>query len=162
VLASLRTERQLRDLAGGSVAVLADPVFSSDDERVSAARASSKHAEKPADNEDARRSSEFALNGVTLRRLDNSRKEAEAIRGLFNDALIATDFAANLHLAKDPSLGHYRIVHFATHGLLDSKCPELSSIALSLVDQSGKTQSGFLTLSDIYNLRLSADLVVLS
>ena len=59
-------------------------------------------------------------------------------------------------------LGQYRIVHFATHSLLDNQRPELSGVVLSLVDRSGRPQNGFLRLYDIYNLRLGADLVVLS
>ena len=60
------------------------------------------------------------------------------------------------------NLGNYRIVHFTTHALLDSKHPELSGLVFSLVDQQGRQQNGFLDLEDIYNLNLSAELVVLS
>ena len=59
-------------------------------------------------------------------------------------------------------LGKFRIVHFATHGLLNSQHPELSGLVLSLVDERGRPQNGFLRLQEIYNLRLPADLVVLS
>ena len=61
-----------------------------------------------------------------------------------------------------PELSQYRIVHFATHGLLNDEHPELSGIVLSLVDQTGRPQNGFLRLHDIYNLNLPAELVVLS
>jgi len=53
-------------------------------------------------------------------------------------------------------------VHFATHALLNSKHPELSGLVLSLVDEQGRPQNGFLDLEDIYNLSLPAELVVLS
>jgi CHAT domain-containing protein len=53
-------------------------------------------------------------------------------------------------------------VHFATHGILNSKQPALSGVVLSLVDDQGEPQNGFLRLHDIFNLTLSADLVVLS
>ena len=53
-------------------------------------------------------------------------------------------------------------MHFATHGLINSQHPELSGIVLSLVDQKGQPQNGFLRLNEIYNLRLNAELVVLS
>ncbi len=59
-------------------------------------------------------------------------------------------------------MGRYRIVHFATHALLNNDHPELSGIVLSLVDQQGRSTDGFLRLNEIYNLNLSADLVVLS
>jgi len=40
--------------------------------------------------------------------------------------------------------------------------PSLSGLVLSLVDDKGRSQDGFLRLHDIYNLRLNAELVVLS
>jgi CHAT domain-containing protein len=54
------------------------------------------------------------------------------------------------------------MLHFSTHGLLDSRHPELSGLVLSLVDEVGQPQEGFLRLNEIYGLRLNADLVVLS
>jgi CHAT domain-containing protein len=59
-------------------------------------------------------------------------------------------------------LSKYRIVHFATHGVVDFQHPELSGIVLSMVDEKGQPQDGYLRLHDIYNLNLPADLVVLS
>jgi CHAT domain-containing protein len=59
-------------------------------------------------------------------------------------------------------LGRYRIVHFATHGVIDAEQPRLSGLVLSLVDRDGRPQTGFLSLADVYNLDLAADLVVLS
>jgi CHAT domain-containing protein len=59
-------------------------------------------------------------------------------------------------------LSQYRILHFATHGLLNSERPELSGLVFSLIDQEGKPQDGFLRLHEIYNLQLNADLIVLS
>ncbi|HEY9422869.1 MAG TPA: CHAT domain-containing protein, partial [Thermoanaerobaculia bacterium] len=59
-------------------------------------------------------------------------------------------------------LGGFRIVHFATHGVIDAERPALSGLALSMVDEKGNSREGFLHLHDIYNLRLDADLVVLS
>lgn len=53
-------------------------------------------------------------------------------------------------------------VHFATHALLDSKNPELSGLVLSMIDRKGRPQDGFLRLHEVYNLKLNADLVVLS
>jgi CHAT domain-containing protein len=59
-------------------------------------------------------------------------------------------------------LSKYRIIHFATHSFLDSLHPELSSIALSMLDRQGKPQDGFLRAHEVFNLRLGAELVVLS
>jgi CHAT domain-containing protein len=61
-----------------------------------------------------------------------------------------------------PDLKEYRVIHFATHGLADDINPKMSWIALSTVNSEGKPQNGLLRLLDIYNLNLSADLVVLS
>ena len=54
------------------------------------------------------------------------------------------------------------VVHFATHGIVDSDRPALSALILSLFDERGAPQNGYLRLHDIYNMRLDADLVVLS
>jgi CHAT domain-containing protein len=70
-------------------------------------------------------------------------------------------FDANLPTART-ILGGYRLIHFATHGLLDTRHPGRSGLVLSLIDHRGKAQDGFLRLKDIYQLKLSADLVVLS
>jgi CHAT domain-containing protein len=59
-------------------------------------------------------------------------------------------------------LARYRIVHFATHGVANDEHPGLSGLVLSLIDEHGKPQDGFLRLGDIFNLNLPADLVVLS
>ncbi len=101
---------------------------------------------------------------LLLGRLPYTRREAEEIYAVSpaGSALKAVDFAASRATAMSPELSQYRTVHFATHGLLNSKHPELSGLVLSLVDRNGKPQDGFLGLQDIYNLKLRADLVVLS
>jgi CHAT domain-containing protein len=102
--------------------------------------------------------------GIDLRRLPFSRYEAERLLALVprRDALAAFDFAASQTTAMSEDLRQYRIVHFATHGYLNSDRPDLSGLILSLVDEQGTPQDGFLSLPEIYNLRLGADLVVLS
>ncbi|MGH9854334.1 MAG: CHAT domain-containing protein, partial [Blastocatellia bacterium] len=62
----------------------------------------------------------------------------------------------------DAELGQYRFVHFATHGYLDSEQPELSALVLSLVNDRGARQNGFLRTHEIYNLKLPAEMVTLS
>src|SRR5207253_2026523 len=74
----------------------------------------------------------------------------------------AIDFQANRATVLNGNLSQYRYVHFATHGLLDSERPGLSSLVLSMVDEKGQPQNGFLRANDIYNLKLPAELVVLS
>ena len=145
------------------VAVLADPVFSNNDPRVAAARLGRPAPiEKDIPAVALRSGADSGLDG--LRRLRFSRQEADAIARLAgtDGKLEAVDFAANRKLATSDELGQYRVVHFATHGIVNNSHPELSGIVLSLVDEKGQPQNGFLRLYDLYNLKLSADLVVLS
>ena len=74
----------------------------------------------------------------------------------------ALDFEANRATAMSDQLSQYRYVHFATHGLADSERPELSTIVLSLYDEQGRPQDGFLRAHEVYNLNLPAEMVTLS
>lgn len=97
-------------------------------------------------------------------RLVASRDEANAIIEVasVSDNLKAIGFDASKTAATTLDLSQYRIIHIATHGVLDSKRPELSGLLLSRYDRAGHQTEGFLTLDDIYNLNLAADMVVLS
>ena len=167
VLAVLRRETLDRQAAPKAVAVLADAVFQSDDSRlVQARQKSDSHASggvRVDEQSDLIRSA--TESGVlNFQRLPFTRQEAEAIANLAGEAtsLKALDFSASRDTVFDAELDQYRIVHFATHGLLNSRHPELSGIVLSLVDKDGRARDGFLRTHDIYNLKLRADLVVLS
>jgi CHAT domain-containing protein/Tfp pilus assembly protein PilF len=162
VVGLLRQEFGNRKPASKMVAVLADPVFSNDDPRVAAARLGLPAPFEKASPMYALRSGEPGLDG--LRRLRFSRQEADEIARLAgnNSKLEAVDFAANRKLATSAELGQYRVVHFATHAIINNNHPGLSGIVLSLVDEKGQPQNGFLRLYDLYNLKLSADLVVMS
>ncbi len=82
---------------------------------------------------------------------------------LLSDAsLIAGDFAATRENLQSTDLSQYRILHFATHALLNNRNPEFSGLVLSLVNRQGQPTDGFVSLTDIYNLRAPMDLVVLS
>jgi len=76
--------------------------------------------------------------------------------------MIAVGFEANRALATSPILKQFSIVHFATHGILNDKNPELSGLVLSMFNKRGQPQDGYLTLRDIYNLDLPVHLVVVS
>ena len=147
-LIALRREAARPITASKSVFVLADPVFDKGDPRVKTVVARS----------------EANASGPTFPRLPSTRREAEAIVSLLpEDArAVATDFAANRAMAMSGELGHYRIVHIATHSVVNSSHPELSGVVLSMVNEQGQEEDGFLQLHDIYNLKLNAELVVLS
>ncbi|HET9714285.1 MAG TPA: CHAT domain-containing tetratricopeptide repeat protein, partial [Pyrinomonadaceae bacterium] len=152
-LAVLRQELQGRAPAEKVVAVFADPVFDKADERLAGvlSRAAGGHHGTPDEL-------------TALPRLPHTRQEAEAILALApaTGRKVALGFDANRSAAMSEDLIKYRIIHFATHSFLDSVHPELSSIALSMLDRQGKPQNGFLRSHEVFNLRLGAELVVLS
>jgi CHAT domain-containing protein len=145
-----------RTPARDAVAVLADPVFDPGDPRVSGQAARSSPATTAAAG--------TRSGAGSFLRLPWTRREAQAIAAAApaGRSLLALDFRASRQTALSPELSRYRIVHFATHGVIDSQTPALSGLMLSRVSDQGKPVEGFLGLGDIYNLHLGADLVVLS
>ena len=75
---------------------------------------------------------------------------------------LAEDFDASRPTALGEQLRQFQVVHFSAHGRVDRENPEMSGIVLSMVNPRGEQEHGFLPLHDIYNLNLSAELVVLS
>jgi CHAT domain-containing protein len=164
VLAELRRELAGRKPATRAVAVLADPVFSRDDPRLQSVQEAARTGTQLLTPELGRSVRDVGLSETRFPRLPFSRREAEAIvaaapRG---QAAKSLDFEASRAAAISAELSNYRIIHFATHGLLNSRHPELSGVVLSLVDRQGQPQNGFLRFHEIYNLKLPAELVVLS
>jgi CHAT domain-containing protein/tetratricopeptide (TPR) repeat protein len=158
---ALAVQRRLlagRPPAAKRLAVLADPVFDPRDPRV-AGRQLASGAGRP-----------MRGDAPAFARLPASRREAEAIAALApagpggetGQTLLALDFDAALPRVLGDALSGFRVVHFATHGVIDAERPALSGLALSMVDAAGHPREGFLHLHDIYNLKLDADLVVLS
>lgn len=171
VLAVLRQQTAGRTPAAKIVAVLADPVFQSADPRVKHDKAltgvnpgvaTGLSGQARVDPDRKRSGPESLLQD--LQRLPFSRREAEAIVALApaGQSLKSLDFDASRSTAISGKVARYRIIHFATHALINNEHPELSGIVLSLVDEIGRPQDGFLRLHDIYNLNLPAELVVLS
>jgi len=146
--------------APDAVAVLADPVFDPGDPRVGGQAARSSPA--AAVQSSARTRTPFGAGSFL--RLPWTRREAQAIAAAApaGRSLLALDFRASRQTALSPELSRYRIVHFATHGVVDSQTPALSGLMLSRVGEQGTPVEGFLGLDDVYNLHLGADLVVLS
>ena len=99
-----------------------------------------------------------------LPRLVESRREAETIaaRVDVNQRWLALGAAANRATVLGPDLKDYRILHFATHGVIPTEAPELSGLVLSQFDAEGRPIDGFLGLRDVTHLDLKAELVVLS
>ncbi len=172
---------QRRELAGRQpapkmLAVIADPVFDRTDVRFTTPATQTNGSAKPASmaSDDARSIEHLAANSgdqagvpnvrLVIPRLPFTRQEANQLMALAppGSSFSAIDFHASRATVLDPALSQYRYVHIATHGLLDSERPGLSSLVLSMVDAQGNPQDGFLRANDIYNLKLPAELVVLS
>ena len=156
---ALRRELRNRPAPTSRIAVLADPVFTVDDPRV------------PGNHPPARPLHPSGALAAAMRdlgwnsgipRLPGTRIEADNIKARAPNAREETGFDASLRTALQPELARYRILHFATHGLLDAEQPEFSGLILSLVDRKGRDQNGYLSAQDIYEQHLESDLVVLS
>ncbi|MEG4623748.1 tetratricopeptide repeat protein [Microcoleus sp. w1-18aA5] len=163
-LAILRQNYGDRKPPGRTLAILADPVFSPDDERVKGKITQATTEKLEANNLGLNQSLRASNRQWPPERLAFTRQEAQTISSLFPSASSSQilDFDASRTTATDGSLANYQIVHFATHGLANSKNPELSGIVMSMVDDKGNLVNGFLRLTDIFNLKLAANLVVLS
>ncbi len=173
VLSILRRETNGRRIAPKTLAIMADPVFEMNDERYKSAILKNKSnpkaekifkqvvfSKKPINN---LRDLGFE-EGFNLARLPFTRREADSISAFVPNSQQAKllDFNATRLSAISPNLENYRYLHFATHSFINDKSPELSGIIFSLFDENGKEQDGFLRMSDVFNLRFPADLVVLS
>ncbi len=105
-----------------------------------------------------------ALGESDLPYLFYARRELRAI------GVLAGENQSSLYLKHDATrqnlrnldLSQFRILHLATHGVLDSSHPELSGLIFSTVNAEGQPLDGFVGLADIYKLRAPVSLVVLS
>ncbi|HEX8097668.1 MAG TPA: CHAT domain-containing protein, partial [Pyrinomonadaceae bacterium] len=173
IVAAVR--QQAAKPAGRSLLVVADPVFNTSDPR--AAGAASKAADAPAETRGLGLQSAVAdvagqpvgANlkpgaGLPLSRLAGTRAEADQIsklsRAAGGQSDVWLDLGANEEAIRTRDLTRYRYLHIATHGLLDAERPQFTGLVLSLV--GNKSQDGFLRTDEIFNLKLGAQLVMLS
>ncbi|MEG4119422.1 tetratricopeptide repeat protein [Microcoleus sp. N9_B4] len=163
-LAILRQNYGDRKPPSQTLAILADPVFSPDDERIKGKITQATTEKLEANNLGLNRSLRASEIKWPPDRLPFTRQEAQTISSLFPSASSRQifDFDASRTTATDGNLVNYQIIHLATHGLANSKNPELSGMVMSMVDDKGNLVNGFLRLTDIFNLKLAANLVVLS
>lgn len=140
-----------------TLAIIADPVYEAGDPRIRAAPPAAPGADDaapPAIGESG-----------ALRRLPSTAIEARELEALVGDpeqtlSLIGPQ-ASRDNVMRAP-LDRFRLLHFATHALADGRDPALASIALSRFGADGEPLDGALRQYDITQLRLQADLVVLS
>lgn len=127
------------------IAIFADAVFSGADLRLD-------------------RTNRSSAEGDELPRLRFSREESTSIaqQAGASSASEMIDFAANVESLRRSFADPGTILHLATHAIVDNRDPAASRLVLSRVDRSGKPETGELRLSDIYNLRIRRELIVLS
>ncbi|MGI8656570.1 MAG: CHAT domain-containing protein [Pyrinomonadaceae bacterium] len=168
VLAAIRQQGS-RTRSGG-VLLVADPVFDAEDTRakqVVATAQSNAVATRglPLSSAIVDLTGNAALAGLKLARLNGTRREAEQIAQLARSDKSAADtwldFSASEADIRKNDMKQYRVVHIATHGLLDAERPQFSGLVLSLVGNSNG-DDGFLRTDEIFNLRLGSPLVMLS
>jgi CHAT domain-containing protein len=154
--------------------IIADPVFNSNDARAQ------KRTAAPASEADVRGlgiqsaltdvsgstppAPAGPMEGLPLARLNGTRTEADQISKLAKasggQADVWLDLDANEDNLGTRDVTKYRVIHVATHGLLDAERPQFTGVVLSLV--GNKTHDGFLRTDEVFNLRLGSPLVMLS
>jgi CHAT domain-containing protein/tetratricopeptide (TPR) repeat protein len=164
VTAAVRDQKRA---AGRNILLVADPVFSENDPRLP-----TNHADLRAEVTRGLGldSAVKDVNGPTtqaliLPRLAGTRIEAEQIGRLAKAAGtqgdLWLDLDANENELKTRDIQSYRVLHIATHGVLDAMRPQFSGLVLSLVGNQ-PNDDGFLRTGEVFNLKLGAPLVMLS
>lgn len=167
-------KQQRAKATGRAILVIADPVFNSNDARAQ------KRTGAPATDAEVRglgiqsavadvagtnpAPPNATMEGLPLSRLNGTRTEAEEISKLAKtsggQADVWLDLDANEDNLGTRDISKYRIIHVATHGLLNAERPQFTGVVLSLV--GNKTHDGFVRTDEVFNLRLGSPLVMLS
>lgn len=147
-----------------TAAVFADPVFGYADDRIRGQSSQPQTTKKPRPLVGGYQSPLEILSEQIFPRLPNTKIEASEIGNLMQPTEQSQNigFAASRQSVLNSTLDQYRILHFATHGTLDATRPERSGMLLSVLNSQGDIQRSLLSTPDTFNLKLSADLVILS
>ncbi|AKG20929.1 CHAT domain-containing protein [Calothrix sp. 336/3] len=95
-----------------------------------------------------------------LSALPGAEREAKAIANLFKAKSLTGNQATETEVTK--RLSQAQFIHLATHGLFDNVQGLNSSIALAPGNKGDKKNDGLLSAGEILDLKLNAELVVLS
>lgn len=138
-----------------SLLLVADPVYQADDPRLAALH-KTVATQTPV--------SPPLLESHDYRRLPFTAEEAAVIRREFPaagvDQLIGLEATRERLLSLD--LSKYRFIHIATHGVVDTRVPELSALVLGSYDTRGNVVDGAVRVSDLALQRLTAEVAVFS
>ena len=174
VIAAIRQQQSTAtNVRDGSILVVADPIFSDDDVRLKALRAAHMPigetrglglALESAVQDFTGNAGAPPASGLRLARLPGTRAEAEAIAASARTggakADVWMDMGASEEKLHSSNVANYRIVHIATHGLLNVERPQFTGVVLSLVGNT--SADGFLRTDEIFNLKMAPSLVMLS
>jgi CHAT domain-containing protein/tetratricopeptide (TPR) repeat protein len=156
-----------------SILLVADPIFNADDPRLKG----NSSVQASGESRGLGLGLDAAVNDITgsadapsapgslhLARLPGTRTEAEEIGKIAKAGGVQTDLWIDLNASEDNvrtrDMNNYRVIHVATHGLLDAQRPQFTGVVLSLV--GNQTNDGFLRTDEIFNLRMNPALVMLS
>jgi CHAT domain-containing protein len=155
VLSMLRKQRAAPHSWKRFLSMVTDPVYDPGDERLPREAAIVARQRLPGRPEP-----------YPLSRLLRSGEEARQVRSLALAKSLGVDlasgFRATREWVKQGHLSDSRVVHFVTHGVLNEVYPQLSGLVLSQFDRQGQQHDGLLRVHEIDDLKLDADLVVLS
>ncbi|HEX3253473.1 MAG TPA: CHAT domain-containing protein [Pyrinomonadaceae bacterium] len=159
VLGQLRSEKQQRPAGNKILMAFGYPVFRSNYAQFK----NSETGDVVASTERGLEVDADSLDPDKIQPLVYSKYELDYLQEIAgSSAFIARGFDASRAVLERTDFSRYSILHFATHGLLDPKNPKKLGFYLSMVDENGKDQEGFITMQDVYNLRVPVSLVVLS
>jgi CHAT domain-containing protein len=140
--------------AGSQVAVVFDPIYASDDRRLSDAGGNAGVLRGP-----------LPVSANKLTRLPYSALEARAVSGALGTAgtLQISGFEATSTRVLQLAQSNLAVLHFATHATARADAPEQSALYLSEYSRNGKLLADSkITVGEIRDAGLRADLVVLS
>lgn len=172
VVGAIKQQRTKSD--SRSMLIIADPVFNSNDARARKTTGAPPDAEvrglgiqgalADVAGSNAPAAPNQQMEGLPLARLNGTRTEADQISKLAKasggQADVWLDLDANEDSLTARDVSKYRIIHVATHGLLNAERPQFTGVVLSLV--GNKTHDGFVRTDEVFNLRLGSPLVMLS
>ena len=166
-------KQQRTKATGKAMLIIADPVFNSNDTRARKGTAPTNDAEVrglgiQASLTDVAGTTpappSAAMEGLPLARLNGTRIEADQISKLAKASGGQADVWLDLDASEDNvvtrDVSKYRVIHVATHGLLNAERPQFTGVVLSLV--GNKANDGFVRTDEVFNLRLGSPLVMLS
>ncbi|MEM6454348.1 MAG: CHAT domain-containing protein [Acidobacteriota bacterium] len=169
-LEAMRRSQPDRRFPEHDLTLVADPVFSRDDDRLQAA---ADARAQPDDDTIARlpwplttrRAAGRQGFTTVLPRLPGTDAEADNVAATFPSPLqlILRGFEAYKDKTLLNGLATARYVHIATHAIVNPDDPDLSALVFSRFDEDGRKHSEHLLFAhEVYKMRMAADLVVLS